>query len=268
VDPDGSARIAAVRAHVSALLPGKAVPRRIHRVNTHRDDGLVVLFTRRFATSTRTAYGGVEVVLDLEGKLAPNGVQQVRVLKVRKGGGNTTLRWGQAVLSVRDPSQRWVYQLRVGQRFELRTQVVRRVDEPCGGTTAVAPGWAGVSEAQGGNYFTLRGGRIAAPSRTTYASGSQRHPRTGLGITADGRVLMVTVDGRRTASAGVTLAEMGQLMRSLGAVHAFNLDGGGSTVMARHKDATGRFEVANRPSDGRQRPATQAFAVFALGTQS
>ena len=125
-----------------------------------------------------------------------------------------------------------------------------------------APGFDDIMEAQGGNYFTLRGSKIAAPSPSTYSPGSQRHPRTGLGVTADGRVLMVTVDGRRTSSAGVTLAEMGQLMKSLGATHAFNLDGGGSTVMARHKAGSGRFEVANKPSDGRQRPATQAFAAF------
>ena len=74
---------------------------------------------------------------------------------------------------------------------------------------------------------------------------------------------MVTVDGRQSGySVGVTLAEMGRLMKSLGAKHAFNLDGGGSAVMARFKPQSGRFGVANRPSDGRQRPATQAFAVF------
>ena len=74
---------------------------------------------------------------------------------------------------------------------------------------------------------------------------------------------MVTVDGRRTASAGMTLAEMGQLMKSLGAKHAINLDGGGSTVIARRKLGSGKFEVANKPSDGQQRPATQALAVYA-----
>ena len=262
IDPDGSARIAQVRAHVSVVPPGKSQPKQVHRVNTHRDDGHVVLFTRRFASSTRTAYGGVEVILDLEGKLRPNGVQKVRVIKVRKGGGNTPLRWGQAVLSVKNPTQRWVYRLRVGDRFELTTQVVRKVDKPCGGTIEAAPAWSDISEAQGGNHFTLRNLSIAAPSRASYPAGSQRHPRTGLGVTADGRILMVTVDGRRTGSAGVTLAEMGQLMKSLGARHAFNLDGGGSTVMARYKAGSGRFEVANKPSDGRQRPATQAFAAF------
>ncbi len=38
--------------------------------------------------------------------------------------------------------------------------------------------------------------------------------------------------------------------------------GGGSTVMARHMNDSGRFLVVNKPSDGRQRPATQAFAVL------
>ena len=262
VDADGKARINDVRVHLTVMLPGKTMPRQIHRVNTHRDDGLVVLFTKRFASSTRTAAGGVEVVLDMEGKLSPNGTQQVRVLKVRKGGGNTPLKWGQAVISVKNRTQDWVYRLKVGQRFALTTQVVRKVDKPCGGTIEAAPGWSKIVEAQGGNYFTLRNGNISAPPRSVYASGSERHPRTGLGITDDGRVLMITVDGRRSGSVGVTLAEMGQLMRSLGARHAFNLDGGGSTVMARHKLASGRFDVDNKPSDGRQRPATQSFAVF------
>ena len=262
VDAEGNALINNVRAHVSAIPPGLKAPTVIHKVNTPRDGGHIVLYTKRFASRTRTAYGGVEVVLRLSDKLRPNGVQQVRVLNVRRGGGNTPLRAGQAVLSVKNPKHKWVYQLRRGQQFPLYSEVVQSVGKPCNGSMPPAPGFDDIVEAQGGNYFTLRGRKIAAPSTSAYRPGSERHPRSGIGITADGRVLMVTVDGRRSASAGVTLAEMGQLMRSLGAIHAFNLDGGGSTVMARHKPASGRFEVANRPSDGRQRPATQAFAAF------
>ena len=79
---------------------------------------------------------------------------------------------------------------------------------------------------------------------------------------AHGDVLMVVLDGRRSGSRGVTLGEMGYLMVSLGAEQAFNLDGGGSSVMARFDKRTRKFVVANKPSDGRQRPATQAFAAF------
>jgi len=262
VDAQGNAQIADVRAQLLATPPGSAFPFRIHKVNTPRDNGQVVLYTRRFAGSTQTSYGGVEVVLDLDGKLRPNGSQVVRVLKVRRGGGNTPLRAGQAVLSVKNPAQKWVYKLRAGQRFRIQMSVVRGRGNPCAWALPKARGFDDIVEAQGGNYFTLRDSRIAAPSAGTYAAGTQRHPRSGLGITADGRVLMVVVDGRRSGSVGVTLAEMGELMRSLGAVTAFNLDGGGSSAMARFDPLSARFVVANQPSDGRQRPATQAFAAF------
>lgn len=262
VDAQGNAHINNVRAMVTATPPSLKYATAIHKVNTPRDSGHVVLYTKRYASRTRTTYGGVEVVLQMQDTLRPNGVQNVRVINVRRGGGNTPLRAGQAVISVKNPKHKWVYQLRVGQQFRLQTRVVQSVGGPCAASMPPAPGFDDIVEAQGGNHFTLRGRRIVAPSRSTYRPGSERHPRSGLGITADGRVLMVTVDGRRSGSAGVTLAEMGQLMRSLGAVHAFNLDGGGSAVMARFVPGTGRLAVANRPSDGRQRPATQAFAVF------
>ena len=260
IDPDGTAHVGDVRVHVTAIPPGLTRPKQIHRVNTHRDDAKTVLFTTRFASSTRTS-GGREVILELEGLLRPNGTQTVKVLKVRQGG-NTTLRAGQAVLSVKNPKAGWVYDLRQGQRFELQTQVVRKVDNRCGGTIAPASGWSEISEALGGNHFTARHGKVAAPSRSAYPAGVQRHPRTGVGVTDDGRVLMITVDGRRSSSAGVTLAEMGRLMLSLGATDAFNLDGGGSTVMARRMLNSGEFKVANKPSDGQQRPATQSLVAF------
>ncbi len=57
IDPDGDARIGDVRVHVTAIPPGRSLPKQIHRVNTHRDDGKTVLFTKRFASSTRTKGG-------------------------------------------------------------------------------------------------------------------------------------------------------------------------------------------------------------------
>jgi len=64
------------------------------------------------------------------------------------------------------------------------------------------------------------------------------------GIDARGRLLLVTVDGRQPGvSEGVTLVEGARLMRSLGAVDALNLDGGGSSAMV----VAGA--VVNKPSD-------------------
>ncbi|MEY9855510.1 hypothetical protein ABH935_001114 [Catenulispora sp. GAS73] len=80
-----------------------------------------------------------------------------------------------------------------------------------------------------------------------------RQPRTMAGTDAKGDLLLVTVDGRQTAgSEGFTLYEEAEFMRSLGAVQALNLDGGGSTAMAvdgklvtNPSDATGERAVGD-----------------------
>jgi hypothetical protein len=263
IDGAGGARIDDVRVHITMTKVGKKVSKQVHRVNTHRDDNKPVLFTSRFASSTLTKPGGIEIVLSLPDVLRPSGVQEVQVLEVRHGAGDTHLEPGRAVLSWQGPGNEWVKRFRPGQHWRLETSVVRKVNNSCGGTIAVAPDWGGVVEAVGGNYFTVRNGAIAAPSSAVYPDGSQRHPRTNVGVTADGRVVMVTVDGRQPGySIGVTLAEMGRLMRSLGATSAFNLDGGGSSVMARRNLRTGRFVIANRPSDGRERIHSTALAAY------
>ena len=108
IDRSGRARIDDVRVHIAVNEVGRQAVKRIHRVNTHRDDDLVVLYTHRFASSTRTASGGVEVVVELEHELRPTDVQVVRVLRVRRGGGDTDLEPGRAVISVRSQLFSWV----------------------------------------------------------------------------------------------------------------------------------------------------------------
>ncbi len=94
-----------------------------------------------------------------------------------------------------------------------------------------------------------------------YGSGfaDARHPRTAVGVRADGRILLVTVDGRQPEkSVGMTIAELTALLIELGAVEAINMDGGGSTTMV----IDGK--VVNSPSDlTGERPVGDALLVFA-----
>lgn len=86
-----------------------------------------------------------------------------------------------------------------------------------------------------------------------FAWSNVRQPRTMAGIDRHGRLLLVTVDGRRPGvSEGFTLGEAARFMRSLGAVQALNLDGGGSSAMVVHgvlanvtSDATGERAVGD-----------------------
>jgi len=89
-----------------------------------------------------------------------------------------------------------------------------------------------------------------------------RHPRTAIGFSRDRRTLtLVVIDGRTSASIGVTAKELANEMVSLGVYDAFNLDGGGSSTMWVKGNG-----VVNTPSDGSQRVVANHLAIFAKGS--
>jgi len=114
-------------------------------------------------------------------------------------------------------------------------------------------GWANVLDAVGGVPMLLRDDVIL--NECTSACGSV--PRTGVGVTANGRILLVVVDGRQPKwSVGPTVTEFARIMKDLGAVTALNLDGGGSSTMV----VDGK--VVNRPSDRRERAVSNAIVIL------
>lgn len=77
-----------------------------------------------------------------------------------------------------------------------------------------------------------------------------RHPRSAVGVKADGKVILLTVDGRQENSAGMSLPELTKLMKWLGCVSAINLDGGGSTTL--WISSAPENGVVNYPSDNKK----------------
>ena len=71
------------------------------------------------------------------------------------------------------------------------------------------------------------------------------NPRTAIGIKADGTYLLTVSDGRTDESEGLALYELAEFMQSMGAVTAYNLDGGGSSTMVFNGT------VVNDPTGGR-----------------
>lgn len=114
-------------------------------------------------------------------------------------------------------------------------------------------GWANVFDAIGGAPLLLLDGALTGQCN----SGCGRQPRTGVGVTASGAILLVVVDGRQAKwSLGPTMDEFARIMRDLGAVTALNLDGGGSSTMVVEG------QVVNRPSDGHERSISSALLVL------
>ena len=115
-------------------------------------------------------------------------------------------------------------------------------------------GWPAIVDAMGGSPILVQAGEIVlGPCTTSICS---INPRTAVGLTRDGRVLLVVIDGRQKSSVGMTLGQLAQYMRGLGSVQAMNLDGGGSTTLVV------RGDVVNRPSDGHERRVAAAIAVI------
>ena len=67
---------------------------------------------------------------------------------------------------------------------------------------------------------------------------------------------MLVIDGRSSASVGMTLAELAQYFVKLGAVSAVNYDGGGSSEMVING------KIVNKPSDGRERWVSIGLGLF------
>ncbi|MEU4334898.1 phosphodiester glycosidase family protein [Micromonospora lupini] len=87
--------------------------------------------------------------------------------------------------------------------------------------------------------------------------------RSAAGVSPDGRtVYLVALAGRAPASAGLTIAELADVLRALGADAAVNLDGGGSTTVAVREPGQAAATARNSPSDGTERAVANGIGIF------
>ena len=104
-----------------------------------------------------------------------------------------------------------------------------------------------IQEAVGGRVRLMTNGNVLPQTVTAL------EPRTAIGVTDDNVVYILVADGRNFwYSNGMRYAEMGAVMKALGAKNAINLDGGGSSTFIIRKIAgfeDGRFAIRNWPYD-------------------
>ncbi|HZN39926.1 MAG TPA: phosphodiester glycosidase family protein [Planctomycetota bacterium] len=121
----------------------------------------------------------------------------------------------------------------------------------------------GVRDVLAAGPMLVQGGAIPKAPKWN----DERHPRSAIGTTADGRILLVAVDGRASEAAGMTFDELAATMLALGCEQALNLDGGGSTTVW-YAGAPGHG-VVNHPCDDKrfdaagERAVANAVLVFA-----
>jgi hypothetical protein len=117
----------------------------------------------------------------------------------------------------------------------------------------------------GSNRLLNNGDNVAPANSPDPGAFLHLQPRTAAGVTADDRLLLATIDGRRAGfSEGMYLSEVAELLKGYGATNAVNLDGGGSTTLAMdyYDDGATRAQLVNRPS-GSERHNGVSLGIFA-----
>lgn len=104
---------------------------------------------------------------------------------------------------------------------------------------------------------------LVTNSQPVHHKNASRHPRTVAGMDADGsHLILLLVDGRKPGVAvGMTYNELSAEMIRLGCKTAMNLDGGGSSLMAFRDPQTGKMNILNRPTDGRERAVADVLGI-------
>ena len=93
----------------------------------------------------------------------------------------------------------------------------------------------------------INGGQVTVSSSDEVGRAMTSNPRTAIGQISEGHYLLVVSDGRTKESAGLSLRQLAELMQSLGAQIAYNLDGGSSCTVVLNN------EKINSPSNPKRR---------------
>lgn len=205
------------------------------------DGDEVVAFTPEWGERTPPGPpGSIETLLDADG----------RVTGVRKPAGGAVPKKGSTLYAIGTGADWLRSHARTGATLETSYVLKDAWGEELSGSVATAVG---------GRFRLLREG---TPDLGAEAASTKLAPRTAIGVTLNGSLLLVTIDGRAAGvDAGATLSQTAKLMASLGAKDAMMVDGGGSTTMVV------RGKLRNTPrgtesAEPTERPVANALGLF------
>jgi hypothetical protein len=227
---------------------GTGQRRTLNRLNKEPTKNGISLFTPDWGRRTPSYPDGVAVVLAPAPVTTPNVDLSAPVANVVRGGA-APLAAGTSVLLARGTAATSLL-----AEAQVGATVVYRL--------ILQPDWTAVADAIGGGPVLVRDRRPVYRSNEAFTTSqiAPRNPRSAVGQLADGRVVLVVVDGRQAGySVGMTTFEMAQTLVRLGAVAGMGLDSGGSSTLA--------FEGAllNRPSAGSERAISTALMLQYFG---
>ena len=217
-------------------------------INKYRQPYSLYLYTQDFAYNTHASGKGINVVLgSLSGDITLDSSITAVVESITTDSGSVEIPAGKIVVSVDASASSDLIDrmniFEVGKKVTIDTKLAVEDNR-----------WLDAQYALGAT-----GGKLITNGQLDY-SDEAAAPRTAIGITADGKIIFYTIDGRQSGySYGVRKETLARRLLELGCVEAINLDGGGSTSLGGVLPGTTNFKVLNSPSDGGLRSCANFF---------
>jgi hypothetical protein len=246
IDATGALRVDRVRFFGTWQGTGQRRP--LAGINEAPVPGGVVLFTPAYGAKAPVAPGSAEAVLEPFPAAAPNVELRGPVTATGTGGGEPIPPDGAVLMATGT------------------TAAKLQADAPAGTTVAsrliLQPAWDGVGAGIGGGPVLVKNRKPVFRSTEDFTNDqvTARSPRAAVGQLADGRVVLVAVDGRQPGySVGLTGFEFAQTLVSLGVVSGSAVDSGDNVAVA----FDGR--LLNQPSGGTERAVKEALLIQYFG---
>lgn len=145
----------------------------------------------------------------------------------------------------------------VGPRKMILQNTIKQFDKVSYTAKLSPDDWNGVKYAVGGGPYLVKNGKIFIDNEHFSKSFLwSKAPRTAIGYTKSGLLILVTIDGRQEGTDGATLQELAKIMKELGVYNAMNFDGGSSTQMVY------KGRIVNKPTVKGGNRVTNALVVI------
>ena len=223
----------------------------IDHFNKWRTTSGVYLLNSDFSENTRNKTRGYDIYLRPIGNanFKPGGVVDFVVENIDISDGAVPIESGVFILTVDELGP------------VDRIAAIRKEDKVRLTIETSDPKWGEAAYAAGGAELLISGGIVQSNFERAV------HPRSAVGIKADGTVVLIETDGRQSGySAGITLQTLAAQMYELGCVEAINLDGGGSSAFTLRYPGFAESQVVSSPSGGSLRGC--ANYIFLVNNQA
>lgn len=204
-----------------------------------RNNGKELIFYDNFLGEKTIQQEGVESII-VKGK----------VIETKKSQGGTIIPADGFILQGRGEASQWMLQnLIPGSAVKVKMSIYPKDKE--------WEKWKEVKYILSSGPLLFKDGQAGPFGNFNEKVVTEKHPRTVIAQTEEGKILFLVVDGRNPVhSVGLTISELVEELKNYRVVNALNLDGGGSTTFYL------QGQILNRPSDPLgERKVSTAFII-------